>query len=603
MKRTLFPSTLLWASLAVALLLSAPLGAQEADAPPVAVTYTLDVTQPKSGEAKVEMLVENNRDEEVTLGLPVWAPGSYRVVSYHLGVRDLEAEVAGKKVEVTATDHKSLWKLKTGGAPKFKVRYTLKPSEVMPIRENLTEEHYDLQGPSAWLFVKDRLNGPHRVSFKLPTGWKVGTGLKKSKTGSAYEERDYDTFIDCPIELGKFALQEFKEGGVDYELVIHAAGEVAVAKLVEVCKKIVAEQMRLFGGAPFDRYVFIYHFRNQGFGAGLEHLNSTHIVFPMSRLKDDPASVASITSHEFFHLWNVKRIRPKELGPFDYTQPVRSKALWLSEGVTSYFGDLTLVRAGIWTRERYLEHLAAEIGELQGNPARKTQSAEDSSWTVWDRGRNDRTPFVDYYNKGELLGWLIDLKIRHATGGKKSFDDVMRHLYRVGVVEPSKAGQGPIGVGFEEKGILAAVNEVSGQDFTKFFKDYISGTEELPYAEVAPLAGLSVSRQKGLGVVLRDMKVQSDPPAESEAEKAGLKKGDEIIRINETPVGKGVQLSKVLDPFKFGEIVTLLVTREKEKGPIKVNLPVVEGRFDLAVSAEPTPEQASLLKGWLSPSK
>ena len=595
MKRALF--------LAVALLLSAPLGAQDADAPPVAVTYTLDVSQPKSGEAKVEMVVENNRDDEVTLGLPVWEPGRYRVTPFHLGIKGLEAEISGKKVEVAATDHKSLWKVKTDKAGKFKVRYTIKPGDVPQYRDMLNEDHYDLLGPSAWLYIKDRMNGPHKVSFRLPSGWRVGTGLKKSKLGSGYEAPDYDTFADCPIELGKFALHTFESDGVDYEIVVHAPEEYAAPKLIDIHKRIVAEQTRIFGGAPFDRYVFLYHFRKSYGGEGLEHLNSTRIVFAMAAVKADPVNIASMTSHEFFHLWNVKRIRPKELGPFDYTQPVRSKALWLSEGVTSYYGDLTLVRAGVWSHDVYLRHLASEITQLQGNPARKTQTVEDASWTVWDRPRGERSTAVDYYNKGELLGWLIDLKIRHATGGKKSLDDVMRHLYRVGVAEPSKAGKGPIGVGFDEKGILAAVNEVSGQDFTKFFKDYISGLEELPYLEVAQLAGLTVIRQKGLGVVLRDMKVVFDPPKESEADKAGLKKGDEIIRINETPVGQGVQLSKVLDPFKFGEIVTVLVNREKEKAPIKIELPVVEGSFALSVSAESTPEQSSLLKGWLSSPK
>src|SRR5688572_10307206 len=208
-----------------ALLVFLPLllaAAQDETVPPVAVAFTLDATdlkidpkQASSGEVRVEMLVENNRDDEVTLGIPVWMPGRYRVVAHYLAVADLEAEVDGKKAAVEKTDHRSLWKLETGGASRFKVRYTLKPNEVPPLRGNLTADHYDLQGPSAWLFILNRMNGPHKVTFKLPPDWRVGTGLKK--TGQAtYEAPDYDTFIDCPIELGKFSLKTFTHDGVVY---------------------------------------------------------------------------------------------------------------------------------------------------------------------------------------------------------------------------------------------------------------------------------------------------------------------------------------------------------------------------------------------------
>ena len=586
----------------VLLLLAIPGSAQDAAAPPVAVTYALDVTDPKSGIARVEMRIENNRDDEVTLGIPIWAPGSYRVVSYYLGVQDLEAEVDGKKVPVAATDHKSLWTVKTGGASRFTVRYSLKPGEVMPLRGHLTAEHYDLQGPSAWLFVKDRMNGPHKVTFKLPADWKVGTGLKKLDS-DAYGERDYDTFIDCPIELGTFDLHTFTEGGVAYEIVVHATETFDAPKLVDTCRRIVAEQARMFGGAPFERYVFLYHFRNQVGGAGLEHLNSTHITYMMSRIKGDPATIASLTSHEFFHLWNVKRIRPKELGPFDYTQPVRSKALWLSEGVTSYYGDLTLARAGLWTPAVYFDHLSREVNDLQDNPARKTQSVEQSSWTVWDRARGDLTTSIDYYNKGELLGWLLDMKIRVATGGRKSFDDVMRHLYRTGVVEPAKAGRGPIGVGFEEDGILKAVNAVSGQDFSGFFTKYIAGTEELPYAEVLGEAGLSFSRKKALPLSLRDVRVSSEPIADTEAKQEGIRRGDRIVKVGDVEVATADDIAKALELLKVGEKVAVHLKRRDEEGELRKELTVRDGRYVVGFSSTATEAQKALLEGWLAPSK
>lgn len=587
---------------ALLLLVAAPRPAQDAPAPPVAVSYTMDVTEPESGIAKVEMVVENNRDDEVTIGIPVWAPGAYRVVSYYRGILDLEADVDGKKVEVTPTDHKSLWTVKTGRAKKFTVRYSLKPRSVQPIQGNLSKSHYDIQGPSAWLFVKDRLNGPHQATFKLPKDWKVGTGL--SKLGeSTYGARDYDTFIDCPTELGTFDLKTFTHDGVPYELVMHAESEFDHDKLIDVCRKIAAEQIRMFGGAPYDRYVFIFHFRTQQGGGGLEHLNSTGISFPMQVMASDPGRIASLVSHEFFHLWNVKRIRPKELGPFDYTQAVRSKALWLCEGVTSYYGDLTLVRSGIWTRDTYLAHLAGEINNLQSNPARLNQSVEEASRTVWDRGRGGQGPAVDYYNKGELLGWLIDLRIRALTGGKKSFDDVMRHIYRTHVVEPAAAGKGAIGVGFEEGGILKAVNEVSGKDFSEFFANYVSGTAELPYADVIKEVGLELASQKTLPVSLQGTRVIVEPAANSVAGKAGFKQGDRIVKIGDTEVANRPQLSKALADFKTGDKVAVFVRREGSEEPIRLELPVTDGASSVVLGKDPSESQKALLQGWLAPSK
>jgi predicted metalloprotease with PDZ domain len=588
----------------LALLLFLPflVAAQDEARPPVAVSYTLDVTDPKSGVARVEMVVTHNADDEVTLGIPTWAPGSYRTVAYHQGVLDLEAEIDGKKVEVAPTDHQSLWTLRTGRAPTFKVRYTLKPGAVDPLKGYLTEEHYDIQGPSAWLFILNRMNGPHQVTFKLPPRWRVATGLRKIGE-STWGERDYDTFIDCPIELGMFSLHTFEHEGVTYEIVIHAGEPIGVGKLIDACHRIVVEQTRMFGGAPFERYVFLFHFPASRIGSGLEHLNSTHIRYSMAGMKEDPYNVASLTSHEFFHLWNVKRIRPRELGPFDYTRPVRSKALWLCEGVTSYYGDLTLVRAGLWTRDVYFNHLAGEVTILQSNPVRKTQSVEQAGWTVWDRRWGDPRGAIDYYNKGELLGWLLDLKIRAATDGRKSFDDVMRHLYRTWVTGPAKEGKGPIGLGFDEGAILESVNAVSGVEFRDFFTRYVSGTEELPYRETLAEFGLTLAGRKMLGLSLRDLKVTLNPPASSDAGIAGIKRGDKILKINGAAIDTHEELSRVVESLSLGEPVKLTIEREGEEAPLEMKIPLVEGSFALSVSKDATDAQRARVKAWLSPSK
>jgi len=371
------------------------------------------------------------------------------------------------------------------------------------------------------------------------------------------------------------------------------------ASLLAMCRKIVVEQNRIFGGPQFKRYVFLYHFRDGIGGRGLEHLNSTDISMSYAAIRAEPHLAASVTSHEYFHLWNVKRIRPFELGPFDYAKPVRSKALWFCEGVTSYFGDRTLARTGIWPEAMYLAHLAQEIEALQNNPDRKVTPIEQASWTVWER---KDWPRVDYYNKGELLGLLIDLKMRTASGGTKTLDDVLRRLYETYVVGPSKAGKGWIGVGYPEDGLLRALNETSGEDWTPFYDRHVRGVEELPYAEVLRPAGLepnlAVARSADLGVELRGTVILSVPEGGA-AERAGLRANDRIAAIGGVEVTRST-IREAIARHSPGDEVTLGLLRGEAPMEAVVQVGVRERTSCRLRRAEnPTPEQKRLLDAWL----
>ncbi len=572
-------------------LLLALLLAQEA-VPRPSTSFAVAVADPESGSIQVEMTVTGVIEDEVRLALPAWAPGAYRIVTYAKAVKHLAAKGPdGKPLELKAVDEQT-WALRSGRAASFRVAYTLDVE-----RSRMDKDHCYVAGPDTYLYVVGRKELPCAVRFSLPEGWKVGTGLD-SKDG-VYSARDYDTFVDCPTELGRFDLHEFKEDGAVYQLVIHAKGPVNAAKLVEMCRKIVKEQNRMLGGPPFDRYVFLYHFKDGIGGRGLEHLNSTDISMSYAAVRAEPLLAASVTSHEYFHLWNVKRIRPFELGPFDYSRPVRSKALWFCEGVTSYFGDRALARAGIWSEEQYLLHLAGEVESLQNNADRKVTPVEKASTAVWDR---KDWPRVDYYNKGELLGLLIDLRLRAESGGEKTFDDVMRHLYDRHVVKPAAAGKGWIGEGFPEDGILKALNEVSGKDWAPFYVNHVSGLEELPYAEVLGAAGLNaqlaITRMTDLDAELRGTVVLSVREG-SEAKKAGLQAGDRLAAIGGTEVTRG-NLREVLARFKPGEEVQIRVLREAGAAELPLKLGVRERSACRIRRAEPpTPQQKRLLDAWL----
>lgn len=556
------------------------------------LAFAVDLSRPESGAIRITLTLSNNDQETVRLAIPAWAPGAYRIREYHKDVKEFRAaDPSGKKLDVTRLDDLT-WGVRAGGVRTVTVDYALAVEKL-----RLDKDHCFLPGPETFLYVVDRKQAPCRVRFTLPEGWRVGTGLDPE--GEEYVARDYDTLIDCPIELGKFELFEFLEEEVRYQLVVHAIGPVNGPKLVDMCRKIVQEQNRIFGGAPFKRYVFLYHFRSGDRGAGLEHLNSTNIAMPYMAVRSDPLLAASVTSHEYFHLWNVKRIRPLELGPFDYTKPVRSSHLWLCEGVTSYFGDRTLARCGIWSEERYLQHLAGEIEALQNNPDRKVTGVAKASRVVWDR---KDYPRVDYYNKGELLGLLMDLKIRRSSGSRKNFDDVMRHLYEGYVVGPSKAGKGPIGVGFPEEGIRRALEEVTGEEWKDFYERYVTGVEELPYAEILGPAGLevavTVTKQPHLGVDLGGALILNVPEG-GVAGHAGLKAGDRIFAIDGKEVARST-IRGVLAGLKVGQDIKLRIQRGEET----VEIDHVVGEVDRASarvrrSADPTAEQKKLLDAWL----
>lgn len=578
-------------TLLFSLLLLSALPAQEA-APRLAVSYAVDVSNPESGKIRVTMTVRNNTEDDVPISIPAWAPGAYRIVKYCKSLWNLEAFREEEKLAVVSVDDQT-WTVKTAHAPRFTVTY-----DVTLDRARMDKDHCFIAGPDTYLYMVKHKDVPCSVSFTLPDDWKVGTPLDAD--GAVYRARDYDTFIDCPTELGRFDLHSFEADGATYDLVIHAKGAVDGDKLVAMCRKIVIEQNKIFGAPPFKRYVFLYHFKDAVGGRGLEHLNSTDIIMPYTAIKIDPLLAASVTSHEYFHLWNVKRIRPVELGPFDYTQIVRSKALWLCEGVTSYFGDRGLVRAGIWKEQQYLDHLGTEIETLQNNPDRTVTSVEKASSSVWDR---KDWPRVDYYNKGELLGLLIDLKIRTESNGGKTLDDVMRRLLAQYVTGPAKAGKGAIGVGYPEDGILKALNEVTGRDWTDFCKKYISGVEELPYAEVLEAAGLAPALNlvdfPDFGLDLRGTSVLYVVTG-GEAEKAGIKQGDRIIGINGAEVNRAT-IRDAMMKLPPAEEAKLLVLRGEERSEIPVT-PKVRRRATCKIrrAETPTDDQKRLLDAWLN---
>ena len=386
---------------------------------------------------------------------------------------------------------------------------------------------------------------------QAPASWKLATALPelsipaeagKSSTHVVHAN-NYDFLVDSPCELGEFTEVDFEHGGAKYRVVVDAdAGDYDLAKLSESLKKITAAETAWMNDQPFHTYVFIYHFPHGPAGGGMEHAYSTAIDLSATEL-GDLKSFQSVSAHEFFHLWNVKRIRPQSLEPIDYSRENYTRALWFSEGVTTTVGDLALLNAGLMQPEDYFKKLSAAITTLQSRPAHLTQSAEESSLNTWlDKYPNYRSPerSINYYNKGELLGVLLDLKIREDSRGRYSIRDLFQTLNR----DFAKRGK----FFADSEGVRAVAESLTQTDLHEFFERYVTGRQELPYEDLFATVGLKLGQENR---IVADPGFRAarnfTPPLIVEdvygdaARNAGLRSGDEIVAVDGRPPARSAE--------------------------------------------------------------
>ena len=527
------------------------------------VDYVLTVKDGDRSAYWVEMTIANPPDP-ARVAIPAWAPGSYRLTQGGRNIADLTAATeSGEPLAVARVDDLT-WSVATGGAPRVVVRYSaaVRRAEEWARPNNrwfLRETSGLVDGPRTFLYVKGRTLSPSHVTFRLPAGWEIGTGLVPTTDPAVYWAPSYDVLIDSPALVGRFATFRLTAQGVPHRAVVDLNGGAAAfdtLAFVDMLRRISETAIGIFGRAPYKDYTYIY----AGSGGGLEHLNSTTIGINLDRMAENPRAHKGVTAHEFFHAWNVKRIRPAELGPFDYTRPVRTLNLWISEGVTDYYTRLILLRAGLDSTPEFLRNVAAAIGAHRRNPGRLTISPERSSWTAWDGSEANGGESISYYLQGDLLGLLLDLAIRDSTDGRASLDDVMRYLF------DHYAGER----GFTSEDALNAVNAVSGRDFHDFWRRYVSGTAEIPWdealravgwrVEFAPVrlpdARIALQRPTGYGGPLRALVTPG-----SAAARAGLRTDDELVTVNDRPVAASGDLTAVTRGLAIGDRVRVRIRR------------------------------------------
>ncbi len=571
----------------------------EAGASSLPIQYTLTLTDPAAHKLHIMVNLPPGASER-DLQLPVWN-ALYQVRDFSQYVNWVHARnSAGTPLPVRLLD-KSRWRV-GDAANGAEVEYEILAMLPGPYGADLTSRHAFFNLAEILVYPVDERSGSVLIGFRdIPTNWKIATTLDQSPAGD-FTAQNYDRLVDSPVEISAFEEVHFDEGGVYYRVVVDAdRGDYDLGKLVPVTKKIVAAETAWMNDRPFRTYLFLCHFPRASGGGGMEHAYSTAIEVNAQVLTDNPLAFADVTAHEFFHLWNVKRIRPQSLEPVDYTKENYTNALWFSEGVTNTVEDYILLRAGLLDENQFLHRLAGQIEELEDRPAHLTQSAEESSLDAWlEKYQQYWAPqrSISYYNKGDLLGVMLDLAVRDASDDKASLREIFQWMNR---------NYAQMGKFFPDSdGVRQAAEAVSHTDLESFFTKYVAGTEQIVWNDIFKSVGLHLIRQPetvaDLGFsatrTFGSQPVVMDVRAGSDAERAGLVEGDVILEINNRVASSDFQ--EKLGQLHPGDTIQLKIQSSGRQRTLQWKLGSREEiEFELKDVDNITPRQKARRAAWL----
>ncbi|MGB7281370.1 MAG: PDZ domain-containing protein [Candidatus Acidiferrum sp.] len=535
------------------------------DAP---IRYEISLEHPERHLFHVIIKVPNVSGE-LTVQMPAWN-ALYQIRDFSSHVQEVEAQVGTEKVPIEKVD-KQTWKIQGSGT--IRIDYATYWDEPGPFATQMNGEHAFINPAMILMYVPGRTEDKALLSIgDFPGDWRAASALKLDcgpvlgKTYCSSDKTTYDAIVDAPVEMGTF--KEFRMPNVpaDIQVVVHGDnwGEKEIeSELSRIC----SYELKLMGGAPFDHYLFILHIGKNAGGGGMEHANSTAIGIPSE------GYLAGVAAHEFFHLWNVKRIRPATLWPVDFTKEQYTRALWFAEGVTSTYAAYTQVRTGLWSKEQFYGDLGEQISDLEARPANHWQSAEESSLDAWLEKYplyNQPDYSVSYYTKGQVLGELLDILIRDRTDNQKSLDDVLRGM-NTDFAKEGKTYQDSLDIRLEAE-------KVAGGSFEDFFRDYVAGADPLPYQRILPLAGLELQTREQEKAALGffpergpsgALTVRAVAPG-SPAEGAGLQVGDVLVSWNGGDLPRS--LGRWVRDRQPGEDVKLRVRRDEKERALEFQL-------------------------------
>ncbi|MCB9360058.1 MAG: M61 family metallopeptidase [Flavobacteriales bacterium] len=523
------------------------------------INYEVSMPEPHTHYFQVKMEISDFEKEYVDIKMPVWAPGSYLVREFAKSVEDLSAKGNNKELQTEKVD-KNTWRIHSKNAKNISISYSVYAFEMSVRTSFLDASHGYFNGTSIFMFIEELKNNPISLEIIPFKDWKkVSTSL--TKVGDfKYTAPNYDILVDSPVEIGNHITFDFTSAGVLHHVAMYGEGNYDIEKLKIDMAKVTQAATDVFGENPNKEYTFIIHNLTNGSG-GLEHLSSTTLqVNRWTYDEDSYKGFLSLVAHEYFHLWNVKRIRPIELGPFDYNNENYTDLLWVMEGFTSYYDELLLYRAGIYSEDEIIGKFKGSINNIENQPGNKVQPVADASFDAWIKAyrptENSYNTTISYYTKGSVIANMLDLKIINATKGEKTLDDVMKYLYN----EYYKKEQR----GFTSPEIKKAIETVSGLDLTDFFKNYIYGVETFDYPTIFGYAGFKIetvlNQKPSFGVRLSNNIIKS-VTRNSSAYDGGLNVNDEIIAINGYRVNDN--LIDFIETKNVGDNVSVLISRDE----------------------------------------
>ncbi len=565
------------------------------------IEYTVSFIEPQAHYTEMEMKISNLKKKEIEIAMPVWAPGSYLIREFSKNVEGFNVSTSSGEVVGFTKVKKNTWRIKTAGQKEIIVRYRVYAFEVSVRTSFVDASHAFLSPTGIFMYIKDHLKEPSIVNIKPYKGWtKVSTGLEPiAGKPFSYYAKDYDWLFDSPIEIGNQDTFEFEVAGVKHEFAMVGGGNYDKKQLIEDVTKIVKEETSIFGENPNKRYVFIVHHYLNG-GGGLEHLNSTVLGAKRNGYTDPEkySSFLSLVAHEYFHLWNVKRLRPIALGPFDYDQENYTTDLWIAEGFTAYYDNMIIQRTRAITEREYLQLLETDINLIANLQGDKIQSVADASFDAWIKyyrpNENSSNSTVSYYNKGALLAVLLDLAIINNSNGERSLDNVLKNTYEEFFKKKQR--------GFTSQEFKQALEKELGSSLDDFYNNHVHGTQPLDYNKFLNYAGLELVERNtveapSLGLVLNKnlvTKVQRNSPSWE----SGLNVNDEILAIN------GERLENIETQMKqvnVGDMLEILVNRDGVLITIPVKAVADKTKKGQIVPLKHTNEkQQRVYKKWLA---
>jgi len=574
--------------------------------------YVVAMPQPENHFIHVQLTISDWQEKYLDLHLPVWSPGSYLVREYAKNLQGFRAvdrngtSLAWQKIS------KNHWRITTtdvltgAGNHHIQVSYLIYANELTVRTNHLDRTHGFFNGAATFMFVPGHEQHAWTVEIVLPRQeWSIATALPSVfDRPNTFFALDFDTLADSPFEIGLHSRHQFSVRGIPHELIIWGEGNPDPTQIVKDTAAIIEIEADLYGGLPYDRYLFLLHLSASGNG-GLEHKNCCTLNYPrLGFRKDGYLRFMNLVAHEFFHTWNVKRIRPKALEKFDYDRENYTSSLWFSEGTTSYYDQIFPLRAGLYDIKHYLKLVGENITRLQTTAGRHFQTLYESSLDAWIKlyrpDPNSPNTQISYYLKGELVSMLLDLLIRNRTANQRCLDDVMRLMWQY---------FGKSERGFTEPDLHAVIESVAGMDLQPFFRAYLYGTQELDYDyylepfglrvqsvtthDTPPYTGMSLKTVNGLAMV---KSVSHNSPALL----AGINPGDELLAIDGVRIA-AEHFTDRLQEFQVNDSIELtLFSQDRLFNTRLVLQEPVADRYAITSLPNPSPVQDEYLKAWLS---